>query len=54
MDSARTPVIDGELVRRLVAGRFPEWPGLPVERFPSGGAVNAVYRLGADRPYGCR
>ncbi|CAM5639169.1 Phosphotransferase OS=Streptomyces fumanus OX=67302 GN=GCM10018772_18160 PE=3 SV=1 [Streptomyces fumanus] len=48
MDSARTPVIDGELVRRLVAGRFPEWAGLPVERFPSGGTVNAVYRLGAD------
>jgi aminoglycoside phosphotransferase (APT) family kinase protein len=48
MDSERTPAVDGGLVRRLVAGRFPGWAGLPVERFPSGGTVNAVYRLGED------
>lgn len=41
------PVDDG-LVRRLIAGRFPRWAGLPVERWPSGGTVNAVYRLGED------
>ncbi|MEU6367032.1 aminoglycoside phosphotransferase family protein [Streptomyces sp. NPDC046931] len=41
----RLPV-DGDLVRRLVAGQFPQWAGLPVERFPSGGTVNAMYRLG--------
>ncbi|MFF4452178.1 aminoglycoside phosphotransferase family protein [Streptomyces goshikiensis] len=40
--------IDEELVRRLVAGQFPRWAGLPVERFASGGTVNAIYRLGAD------
>ncbi|GAA3045824.1 aminoglycoside phosphotransferase family protein [Streptomyces glomeratus] len=38
--------VDDDLVRRLVAGQFPQWAGLPVERFPSGGTVNAVYRLG--------
>ncbi|GHB45326.1 phosphotransferase [Streptomyces viridiviolaceus] len=38
--------VDEELVRRLIAGRFPRWAGLTVERFPSGGTVNAMYRLG--------
>ncbi|MFF8682940.1 aminoglycoside phosphotransferase family protein [Streptomyces sp. NPDC015237] len=41
-------VLDEGLVRRLVDGRFPRWAGLPVERFPSGGTVNAMYRLGDD------
>ncbi|MDI3407031.1 aminoglycoside phosphotransferase family protein [Streptomyces cavernicola] len=40
--------IDDALVRRLIAGQFPQWAGLPVERFPSGGTVNAMYRLGED------
>ncbi|MFH9729036.1 aminoglycoside phosphotransferase family protein [Streptomyces sp. NPDC017260] len=40
--------LDDRLVRRLVAGQFPQWTGLPVERFPSGGTVNAMYRLGDD------
>ncbi|MFC4063041.1 aminoglycoside phosphotransferase family protein [Planomonospora corallina] len=40
--------IDDDLVRRLVAGQFPQWAGLVVERFPSGGTVNAMYRLGDD------
>ncbi|MBK3641923.1 aminoglycoside phosphotransferase family protein [Streptomyces sp. MBT33] len=40
--------VDEDLVRRLVAGRFPRWAGLPVRRFPSGGTVNAMYRLGED------
>ncbi|RST13015.1 aminoglycoside phosphotransferase family protein [Streptomyces sp. WAC05374] len=38
--------IDDALVRRLIAGQFPRWAGLPVERFASGGTVNAMYRLG--------
>lgn len=38
--------IDADLVRRLVAGQFPRWAGLPVRPFPSGGTVNAIYRLG--------
>ncbi|MFJ7203919.1 aminoglycoside phosphotransferase family protein [Streptomyces sp. NPDC098789] len=41
--------IDEDLVRRLVAGRFPQWAGLPVRRIASGGTVNAVYRLGGTR-----
>lgn len=40
--------IDDDLVRRLVAGQFPQWAELGVERFPSGGTVNAMYRLGDD------
>ena len=40
--------IDDALVRRLVAGQFPQWAGLAVERWPSGGTVNAMYRLGDD------
>ncbi|MEV7416763.1 aminoglycoside phosphotransferase family protein [Streptomyces sp. NPDC089919] len=40
--------VDEELVRRLVAGRFPRWAHLPVRRFPSGGTVNAMFRLGED------
>jgi aminoglycoside phosphotransferase (APT) family kinase protein len=40
--------IDDDLVRRLVAGQFPQWAGLAVERWPSGGTVNAMYRLGED------
>lgn len=40
--------VDEDLVRRLIAGQFPRWAGLPVERFPSGGTVNGVYRLGDD------
>ncbi|MGW8747688.1 aminoglycoside phosphotransferase family protein [Streptomyces sp. NPDC055794] len=40
--------LDERLVRRLVDGQFPRWAGLPVERFPSGGTVNAMYRLGGD------
>jgi aminoglycoside phosphotransferase (APT) family kinase protein len=40
--------IDDDLVRRLIAGQFPHWAGLAVERWPSGGTVNAMYRLGDD------
>ncbi|AJE44252.1 aminoglycoside phosphotransferase family protein [Streptomyces nodosus] len=40
--------IDDDLVRRLIAAQFPQWAGLAVERFPSGGTVNAMYRLGDD------
>jgi aminoglycoside phosphotransferase (APT) family kinase protein len=40
--------IDDDLVRRLIAGQFRQWAGLAVERCPSGGTVNAMYRLGDD------
>ena len=39
---------DVDLVRRLLAGQFPEWAGLPLEPVPSGGTDNALYRLGTD------
>ncbi|MEO3869246.1 aminoglycoside phosphotransferase family protein [Nonomuraea sp. B12E4] len=38
--------IDIPLVRRLLAAQFSQWADLPIERFPSPGTVNAVYRLG--------
>jgi len=40
--------IGDDLVRRLIAGQFPQWAGQAVERWPSGGTVNAMYRLGED------
>lgn len=40
--------IDEALVRRLIAAQFPQWAGLTVEHLPSGGTVNAMYRLGDD------
>ncbi|MFE6053328.1 aminoglycoside phosphotransferase family protein [Kitasatospora sp. NPDC056446] len=40
--------IDDALVRRMVAERFPQWAGLPVEEVATAGTSNAMYRLGAD------
>jgi aminoglycoside phosphotransferase (APT) family kinase protein len=40
--------IDDDLVRRLIAGQFPQWAGLALRRLRSGGPVNAMYRLGDD------
>ncbi|MFG2987787.1 aminoglycoside phosphotransferase family protein [Streptomyces sp. NPDC048257] len=45
MHSGAYPV-DGDLVRRLIAGQFPRWAGLTVERIASGGTVNGMFRLG--------
>src|SRR5829696_5323127 len=39
---------DVRLVRSLLAGQFPHWAALPVERVPSWGTDNALYRLGDD------
>ncbi len=39
---------DAALVRRLLAAQFPQWAELPIERVPSSGTDNALYRLGAD------
>jgi aminoglycoside phosphotransferase (APT) family kinase protein len=39
---------DESLVHRLLAAQFPEWANLPIERVPSAGTVNAIYRLGSD------
>jgi aminoglycoside phosphotransferase (APT) family kinase protein len=40
--------IDEALVRALLAEQFPDWAGLSLERVPSSGTDNALYRLGAD------
>ncbi|MEU5085511.1 aminoglycoside phosphotransferase family protein [Streptomyces sp. NPDC021356] len=42
------PALDATLVRRLVAGRFPRWAGLPVVPVASAGTANVMYRLGDD------
>ncbi|HKO24724.1 MAG TPA: aminoglycoside phosphotransferase family protein [Chloroflexota bacterium] len=39
---------DVALVRRLVAGQFPQWGDLTVEPVRSAGTVHAIYRLGPD------
>ena len=40
--------IDHALVKRLLAGQFPAWADLPIERVEPSGTDNAIYRLGAD------
>jgi aminoglycoside phosphotransferase (APT) family kinase protein len=39
---------DVPLVRRLLAAQHPQWAELPIERVPSAGTDNAMYRLGGD------
>jgi aminoglycoside phosphotransferase (APT) family kinase protein/RimJ/RimL family protein N-acetyltransferase len=39
---------DADLVRRLLRGQHPQWADLPIERVPSAGTDNAMYRLGDD------
>jgi aminoglycoside phosphotransferase (APT) family kinase protein len=39
---------DAALVRRLLAAQLPDWAELPIERVPSRGTDNALYRLGMD------
>ncbi len=38
---------DVELVRRLLAGQFPQWASLPIEPVPSYGTDHAIYRVGS-------
>jgi aminoglycoside phosphotransferase (APT) family kinase protein len=45
VDEVRTDV---PLVRRLLAGQFPQWADLSLERVASSGTDNALYRLGDD------
>jgi aminoglycoside phosphotransferase (APT) family kinase protein len=40
--------IDAGLVGRLLAAQFPQWADRPIERVPSSGTDNALYRLGGD------
>ena len=37
-----------DLVHRLVVDQFPEWVGLEVRPVASGGAVNAIFRIGEE------
>jgi aminoglycoside phosphotransferase (APT) family kinase protein len=39
---------DAALVRRLLAGQFPQWAALPIAPVASAGTDNALYRLGDD------
>jgi aminoglycoside phosphotransferase (APT) family kinase protein len=39
---------DASLVRRLLATQFPQWADLSIDRVPSAGTDNAIYRLGDD------
>jgi aminoglycoside phosphotransferase (APT) family kinase protein len=39
---------DVDLVRRLLRAQMPDWAELQLERVPSSGTDNALYRLGAD------
>jgi aminoglycoside phosphotransferase (APT) family kinase protein len=39
---------DDALVGRLLAAQFPQWARLPIQRLPSAGTDNAIYRLGDD------
>ena len=39
---------DASLVRRLLATQLPQWADLAIERVPSAGTDNAIYRLGDD------
>lgn len=40
--------VDERTARALVRSQFPDLADLPIERFPSGGTENAVFRLGDD------
>ncbi|MET7967601.1 aminoglycoside phosphotransferase family protein [Micromonospora sp. NPDC005305] len=44
-DEVRT---DAALVRRLIAGQFPQWADRPLTPVPSAGTNNAIYRLGDE------
>ncbi|MGZ4352612.1 MAG: aminoglycoside phosphotransferase family protein [Gaiellaceae bacterium] len=41
-------LFDETLVRRLLEEQFPEWAELPLERVPSDGTDNALFRLGDE------
>src|SRR6185369_2418580 len=53
-ETLMSPMHDNEivftetLVRGLLREQFPQWADLPLRRFASGGASNALYRLGND------
>jgi aminoglycoside phosphotransferase (APT) family kinase protein len=40
--------VEVDQVRRLVAGQFPQWADLPVERVANGGWDNWTFHLGSE------
>ncbi|WP_244170573.1 hypothetical protein [Amycolatopsis tolypomycina] len=42
----RRIAVDAEQVRRLIAGQFPRWAGLPVRPVTHGGWDNFTFHLG--------
>jgi len=40
--------IDEDLVANLIRSQFPHWGKLPIERVPSAGTDNALFRLGTE------
>src|SRR3954462_11301916 len=44
----RRITVNAELVRRLVAGQFPQWAGLPIRMVADGGWDNWTFHLGSD------
>ncbi|HWA90174.1 MAG TPA: aminoglycoside phosphotransferase family protein [Rhizomicrobium sp.] len=47
MHDGEAPIDEG-LVRRLIAGQFPQWTLLSLEMVRSSGTDNALFRLGSD------
>jgi aminoglycoside phosphotransferase (APT) family kinase protein len=41
--------LDEADVTRLIEAQFPQWSGSPIERMPSSGTVNAMFRLDGDK-----
>ncbi|MDR7316247.1 aminoglycoside phosphotransferase (APT) family kinase protein [Brevibacillus nitrificans] len=46
MNHSQAPQIDETLVKRLIAGQFPQWADLPLAAVQSGGTDNVIFRLG--------
>ncbi|WP_419876998.1 aminoglycoside phosphotransferase family protein [Brevibacillus centrosporus] len=46
MNHSQAPQIDEALVKRLIAGQFPQWADLPLASVQSGGTDNVIFRLG--------
>jgi aminoglycoside phosphotransferase (APT) family kinase protein len=41
-------LVSDEVVRKLIAGQFPEWSQEPILRIASSGTVNAIFRIGTE------
>ncbi|KQL49614.1 hypothetical protein AN963_07770 [Brevibacillus choshinensis] len=48
MNQSNEIKLDLSLVKRLIAGQFPQWVDLPIKPVESAGTDNVIYRLGED------